>query len=112
MIGARPSQNEDENSNAEEDAPMDDQNDHNTDNEDGRGNRDGDNGKGNRDSDNGRGDRDGDNGRDGRDDGQRWQGQAQTKQPTKLRGTTFKNISSVQPKVRVLYFISLQATGN
>ena len=82
---------------------MDDRNDHNTDDKDGRGDGD---------SDNGRGDRDGDNSRDGGDNGQRRQGQAQTKQPTKLCGTAFKNISSVQPKVRVLYFISLQATGN
>ena len=91
---------------------MDDRNDHNTDDKDGRGDRDGDNSRGDGDSDNGRGNRDGDNGRDGGDDGQHRQGQAQTKQPTKLRGTAFKNISSVQPKVCVLYFISLQATGN
>ena len=82
---------------------MDDQNDHNADDEDGRGDRD---------SDNSRGDRDGNNGRDGRDNGQHRQGRAQTKQPTKLCGTGFRNISRVQPKVRVLYFISLQATGN
>ena len=82
---------------------MDDRNDHNTDDKDDRGDRD---------SDNGRGDGDSDNGRDGGDDGQHRQGRAQTKQPTKLRGTAFKNISGMQPKVHVLYFISLQATGN
>ncbi|KIM60392.1 hypothetical protein SCLCIDRAFT_9706 [Scleroderma citrinum Foug A] len=89
LIGAHPSQNKDENGNAEEDAPMDDRSDHNGDNEDGRGDGDGDNGRGNRGSD---------NGRDGGDDGQRQQGRVQTKQPTKLRGTAFKNTSSMQPK--------------
>ncbi|KIM50586.1 hypothetical protein SCLCIDRAFT_12318 [Scleroderma citrinum Foug A] len=80
LIGAHPSQNEDENGNAEEDAPMDNRSDHNRDDEDGRG------------------DGDSDNGRDGGDDGQRQQGRVQTKQPTKLRGTAFKNTSSMQPK--------------
>ena len=74
LIGVHPSQNEDENGNAEEDAPMDDRSDHNGDDEDGRGDGDGDNGRGDRDGDNGRGDRDGDNGRDGGDNGQRQQG--------------------------------------
>ena len=103
LTGACPSHNE--NSNVEEDTPMDDRSDHNGDNEDGRGNGDNNNGRGDRDNDNGRGDR------DSGGDGRHQQGQAQTKQPTKLRGTAFKNTLSVQPKVCVLYLISLQVTN-
>ena len=84
------------------------------DSDNGRGGGDSDNRRGSGDSDNRRGDGDDDNrrgDRDGGGDGRRQQGRAQTKQPTKLRGTTFKNTSSVQPKVRVLYLISLQVTN-
>ena len=106
LTGARPSHNENENGNVEEDAPMDDRSDHNGDDGDGRGDGDSDNGRDDGDDDNRRGDR------NGGGDGRRQQGQAQTKQPTKLRGTAFKNTSSVQPKVRVLYLILLQVTNH
>ena len=69
MTGARPSHNENENGNVEEDAPMDDRSDHNGDDGDGRGDGDSDNGRGGGDSDNRRGDGDDDNRRGDRNGG-------------------------------------------